>query len=297
MTAAVYGLRAKKSVVILEKAAIGGQVFQTTKLENYPALPGVSGAEFTKALKEQVLKFGGKFVSAEVLSVEKKDDVFEVLTDDETYTAKSIIIANGSKERKLELQNEEELIGHGVSYCATCDGALFKDKEVLVYGGGNTAAYSVLYLAGICKKVYWMFRKPEPRAEKHLVEMVKDKGNVEVLAENVIFDLKGNESLEGVAYHNTLPEGAYVDPIIRELKLDGLFVLIGREPDNERFKNLVELDETGHIISDETCTTSTEGVFCAGDTRTKKLNQVVTATADGAVAASGAVEYLNKLNK
>ncbi len=294
MTAAVYGLRAKKSVAILEKAAVGGQILQTTKLDNYPGLPGISGVELAEKLRGQVKQFGGHFVSAEVVSIEKKEDAdskgssFVVATDDEPIEAKSIIIANGSKERKLGLENEERLIGHGVSYCATCDGALFKDKDVLVYGGGNTAAYSVLYLAGICRKVYWMFRKPAPRAEKHLVETIEEKENVEIMKSSVVTHLEGQDKLERVDYHGEADES---------MSVSGIFVLIGREPDNERFKNLVELDETGHIVSDETCTTRTLGVFCAGDTRAKKLNQIVTATADGAVAASGAIEYLNKLNK
>lgn len=286
MTAAIYALRAKKSVIITEKVAPGGQILSTTKLENYPGLPGVSGAQFAENLRGQVEKFGGKIVTAEVSKITPKDGEFEVETDDDAILAKAVIIANGSRERRLGLKNEKNLISHGVSYCATCDGSLYKDRPVAVYGGGNTAAYSAMYLAGICSKVYWIFRKPEPRAEKHLVEKAKSLPNVEIIPGTVISELIGDDKLTGVI----LESGA--EP--KTLSIDGLFATIGREPDNARFNGLVELDDEGYIRSDETCITSTPGVFCAGDTRAKHLHQLVTAAADGAVAANMAIEYLNK---
>ena len=295
MTAAIYALRAKKTVALIERLTPGGQILNTTKIENYPGLLSVSGQEFAEKLREQVKKFGGEFVSAEVLGIEKTPDEFKIKTDDGLFTAKTVIIANGSKERALGLLEEEKYIGKGVSYCATCDGALFKDKTVAVYGGGNTAAYSVLYLSGLCKKVYWIFRKPEPRAEKHLIRKAEETKNVEILNKTVIEGLNGEEKLTGLTLIPCLPEEPGVDYLVeaKELKVDGLFVLIGREPDNKRFGGLIELDEAGYIKSDESCKTSQKGVFCAGDTREKKLNQLVTATADGAVAASAAIDYLN----
>ena len=282
MTAAVYALRAKKSVALIEKLTHGGQVLKTTKIENYPGISAISGKELAGELKEQVLKFGGEFILAEVTEIKPKAEQFEVVTDDEIILARSVIIANGSKERELGLAREKELTGHGISYCATCDGALFRGKAVAVYGGGNAAAYSVMYLASICDKVYWIFRRPSPRAEKHLVEKIKQISNVEILSETTITELMGNKELVGLKFKDG-----------RELKMGGLFVLIGREPDNERFRGLVELDECGYIKSSETCETLQAGVFAAGDTRAKKLHQIVTATADGAVAASAAIEYLN----
>lgn len=282
MTAAIYALRAKKSVALLERLTPGGQVLKTTRIENYPGLTSVTGPEFAGKLREQVLKFGGEFIAAEVSEIKPTEKGFEVLTDDDPVLGLAVILANGSRERELGLLREKELTGRGVSYCATCDGALYKGKTVAVYGGGNTAAYSVMYLAGVASKVYWIFRKPSPRAEKHLVEKVAEITNVEVLSGTVITELLGEDRLAGLKFANG-----------KELAVDGLFILIGREADNERFRGLVELDENGYIKSSETCETSRPGVFVAGDTRAKKLHQIVTATADGAVAANAAIEYLN----
>ncbi|MBR3131441.1 FAD-dependent oxidoreductase [Candidatus Saccharibacteria bacterium] len=286
MTSAIYALRAKKSVIIAEKVAPGGQILSTTKLENYPGLPNTTGEQFTKNLREQVEYFGGKIISAEVLEILHEADGFRVKTDDEDIFASAVIIANGSRERKLGLPHEDELISRGVSYCATCDGSLYKDKAVAVYGGGNTAVYSAMYLAGICSKVYWIFRKPEPRAEKHLVEKAKAIDNLEIVPGNVVKELIGDDSLTGILLESNDDS--------KTISVDGIFVTIGREPDNGRFEGLVELDAEGYIKSNESCTTSTPGVYCAGDTRAKHLHQLVTATADGAVAANMAIDYLNQ---
>lgn len=282
MTAAIYGLRAKKSVVVFEKVAAGGQILETTKIANYPGVPSVTGGDLARTLKQQVESFGGEIELAEVLTVKREGEKFMVETDDEPVLARAVIIANGSRERRMGIPREEELTGKGVSYCATCDGALYKDKAVAVYGGGNTAAYSVMYLAGMCSRVFWVFRKPEPRAEKHLVEKVKELTNVEIIPSVVVESLRGEEKLEGLKFDDE-----------SEVNVAALFVLIGREADNEKFSGLVELDAEGYIKSGEDCLTSQAGVFCAGDTRAKKLHQIVTATADGAVAASAAIEYLN----
>ena len=292
MTAAIYALRAKKTVILAEKATPGGQIIATTKLENYPGLPGSTGEQFAKNLRQQVESFGGKFLSVETLGISRNDEGFVVRTDDEEVVAGAVIIANGSRERRIGLPLEEELTGRGVSYCATCDGAFYKDKVVAVYGGGNTAAYSVMYLAGIAAKVYWIFRKPEPRAERHLVDKVGNIDNVEVTSSHEIISLVGSDKLTGITLKPSSSEEASNGP--RDVAIDGLFVTIGREPDNERFSDFVELDGEGYIKSDESCTTSTPGVFCAGDTRSKKLHQLVTATSDGAIAANAAIDYLNQ---
>lgn len=291
MTAGIYSARAKKSVLIIEKTAAGGQILATTKVENYPGIDSISGQELGKKLKAQVEKFGGKFLTAEVLSVSKEDEVFKIETDDGDYYAKAVILANGSRERRLGLENEERLVGHGISYCATCDGALFKDKTIAIYGDGNTSAYSVLYLADICKKIYWIFRNPEPKAERYLCEKIQNLENVEIRTNTVISELaEDNGHLASISLKSNLDEQGITQP----LEVDGLFILIGREPDNNRFSNLINLDTEGYIVSDETCKTTTEGVFCAGDSRKKPLNQLVTSTADGAVSASAAIAYLNK---
>ena len=282
MTAAVYGLRAEKSVILFEKMSAGGQILETDKIANYPGFKEITGKELASNLREQVMSLGGEIELSEVLSVVRKGDEFLIETDDEPVHAKTVIIANGSSERKMGLPEEASFVSRGVSYCATCDGALYREKVTAVYGGGNTAAYSVLYLAGVCSKVYWIFRKPEPRAVKHLVEKVRGLENVEVLNNTVITGLRGEGKLAGLKFD----DGS-------EVNLDALFVTIGREADNGRFASLVELDEEGYIKAGEDCKTSCAGVFAAGDTRAKKLHQIVTATADGAVAANAAIEYIN----
>ncbi len=287
MTAAIYALRAKKSVLLLESVTPGGQIINTHKIDNYPAAPGVSGVEFANTLKSQVESFGGEFEFARVEKIEEKDGIFEVSTDDEDLgllRAYSVILANGSAERKLGLENEEKYIGRGISYCATCDGNFFKDKTIAIYGGGNTAVYSALYLANLAKKVYLITRS-NFRAEKSLVEKISAVENAELLRGTTVIALSGEKKLESITLSSKSGE--------ETLAVDGLFVSIGRVPDNSAFKDFIELDESGYIKSDETCKTSRKGVFCAGDTRTKLLHQLVTATSDGAIAATNAIEYLN----
>ncbi|MBQ3274898.1 FAD-dependent oxidoreductase [Candidatus Saccharibacteria bacterium] len=287
MTAAIYALRAKKSVLLLESVTPGGQIINTHKIDNYPAAPGVSGVEFANTLKSQVESFGGEFEFARVEKIEEKDGIFEVSTDDEDLgllRAYSVILANGSAERKLGLENEEKYIGRGISYCATRDGNFFKDKTIAIYGGGNTAVYSALYLANLAKKVYLITRS-DFRAEKSLVEKISAVENAELLRGTTVIALSGEKKLESITLSSKSGE--------ETLAVDGLFVSIGRVPDNSAFKDFIELDESGYIKSDETCKTSRKGVFCAGDTRTKLLHQLVTATSDGAIAATNAIEYLN----
>ena len=279
MTAAIYALRAKKSVLLLESVTPGGQIINTHKIDNYPAAPGVSGVEFANTLKSQVESFGGEFEFARVEKIEEKDGIFEVSTDDEDLgllRAYSVILANGSAERKLGLENEEKYIGRGISYCATCDGNFFKDKTIAIYGGGNTAVYSALYLANLAKKVYLITRS-DFRAEKSLVEKISAVENAELLRGTTVIALSGEKKLESITLSSKSGE--------ETLAVDG--------PDNSAFKDFIELDESGYIKSDETCKTSRKGVFCAGDTRTKLLHQLVTATSDGAIAATNAIEYLN----
>ena len=286
MTAALYALRAKKSVLLLEQKVAGGQIVVTHKIDNFPAAPGISGLDFAKTLKQQVESFGGEFEYANVVKITTDGQTFQVQTDDEDISprAKSVILAPGSTERKLGLSHEESYIGHGVSYCATCDANFYKGKTVAVYGAGNTALYSTLYLSNLAQKVYLINHGDHYRADQSLVEKAKTLKNVQILENSAITALSGAKRLESITINHD-----------KVLSLDGLFVSIGRVPDNTFLKDFIELDDQGYIKSDETCKTSRKGVFCAGDCRKKPVNQLTTAVADGAVAASAAVEYLNHL--
>ena len=292
MTAALYALRAHKTVIIFEQTTFGGQIINTHKIENYPAAPSISGVDFAKNLKTQVESFGGEFEFSSAEKIDKTPEGFKIFTsDNKTFLSKTVILANGSAERRLGLDGEERLIGRGISYCATCDGGFFKDKIVAVYGGGNTALYSALYLANIAKTVFLIIRRDKFRAEPHLVKAAESTKNIEIVKNSIISSLSGDERLTAITLSVTDPKTSKKTE--RFLPLDGLFVSIGRVPNNEIFKNLVTLDEQGYIKSDESCQTSTPGVFCAGDTRAKTLHQLVTATSDGAVAATAAIEFLN----
>lgn len=281
LTAALYALRAKKSVLLLEKSAVGGQILETTRIENFPAVPRISGPDFIKSLKSQVKSLGGEITFAEVEKIEPRDDLFRLKTDSGDFFGKTVILATGSAPRKLGLENEKTFENRGLSYCATCDGPLYKDKTLTVYGGGNSALFSALYLSSLAKRLYLIHRRTEFRADASLVEKLKLKKNVEFVLGETIESLNGTEKLTSL----TLKSG-------RELKTDALFVCLGRVPANEPWKDLVPLDETGYILSDETCRTPVKGLFCAGDARSKSLHQLVTAASDGAVAASAAVAYL-----
>ena len=285
LTAAIYARRANKTVLVLDKLTYGGQVVQTTRIENYPANPHISGVEFAQQTYDQAKALGAKFIFEEVLEI-KKGNGFVVKTTEQIYSADAVIIATGSHERRLELENEDKFTGRGISYCASCDGGFFKDKIVAINGGGNTALYSSLYLSDIAKKVYLIHRSERMKAEHSLVEKAKAKENVHFILKATITKLIGNRKLEKINYET--PDGKHV------LSVDGLFVTIGRIPSTKFVKDFVELDSSGYIKSDETCKTSVKGVFVAGDNRAKPIHQLVTATADGATAATAAIDYLNK---
>ena len=296
MTAAIYALRAKKSVLIFEETVPGGQIINTSKIENYPGIPEISGPDFAKTLKSQVASFGGKFYFSTVEKIKKIKTpsefpaLFSLKTsEDEEFFAKTIIISSGSRERKLDLPGEDRLSGRGISYCATCDGSFFKNKTVAVYGGGNTALYSALYLSNLAKTVYLIIRRNVFRAEPSLVRRAEEKENIKFIKNRVISALAGEKSLSSVVLSASNGSSAPEET----LPLDGLFISIGRIPDNQRFKDFISLDDEGYISSDESCKTSVPGVFCAGDARKKPLHQLVTATSDGATAATAAIDFLN----
>lgn len=279
MTAAIYAARANKKVLVLEALSYGGEILNTLKIENYPVEENISGFDFATKLYNQVIKLGVEVKLEKVLSINENK---EVKTNENTYISKSIIIATGLNNRKLNLPLEEELIGKGISYCATCDGAFFKGKDVSVVGGGNTALEDALYLSDICNKVFLIHRRNEFRADSITIDKVLNKDNIIVMYDSIITKINGSNYLESIEVNNEL------------LKVDGLFIAIGKIPNLDYLNGLIETNEDGYIKSNELCHTNIDGIFVAGDIREKTLRQLVTATSDGAIAATEAIKYINK---
>lgn len=286
MTAAIYGKRALKSVLILEAITYGGQIINTLDIENYPVEAHISGFDFATKLYNQVIDLGAEIKYEKVTEIIDKNEYKEVMTSKNTYQTKTIIIATGADNRKLGLENESDLIGKGISYCATCDGNFFKKKDVAVVGGGNTALEDALYLSSIANKVYLIHRRDQFRGDQSVIEKLKEQDNVEFVYNSNVTKLIADESLTSIEVTNK-------DGSTKNIPVKGLFIAIGKVPENENFKNLINVDEAGYIIADESCHTNIPGIFVAGDTRNKELRQLVTATADGAIAATEAVKYLN----
>ena len=280
MTAALYGARANKKVLVLEALNYGGEILNTLNIENYPIEENISGFDFATKLYNQITKLGVEVKLEKVISINRDK---EVKTNESTYTGKTIIIATGLKNRKLDLPLEEELIGKGISYCATCDGAFFKDKDVAVVGGGNTALEDALYLSNICNKVYLIHRRNEFRADPITVDKAFEKDNIKVLYDSIITSINGTNNLESIEINNN-----------ELINVEGLFIAIGKVPTLDYLNGIIETNESGYIKSNELCHTNIEGIFVAGDIREKSLRQLVTATSDGAVAASEAIKYINK---
>ena len=284
LSAAIYGVRAGKSVLVLEGKTYGGQIINTPEVENYPGIRKVSGFEFATGLYQQAKELGAEIKMEKVLSIEKGSDmIIRATTAKGTYDAKTVILAVGARKRMLGLSREEELIGAGVSYCATCDGMFYQGKTVAVNGGGSTALEDALFLSNYCKEVYLIHRRDSFRGEQKLVDALKEKENVVFVMETVITGLLGEERMTGIRIKNNAGEE-------KTLAIDGLFVAVGQEPETEIVRDLVATDEKGYIVADENCRTDLEGVFVAGDC--KAVRQLTTAAADGAVAALMAAEYL-----
>lgn len=286
MTAAIYARRANKTVLLIEAKTYGGQIINALDIENYPTAEHISGFDFATKMYEQVKKMGAEVVFATAKKINDLGVVKEIMTDDGTYTAKTVIIATGLENRPLGL-GEEKMIGRGISYCATCDGAFYKGKTVAVVGGGNTALSDVLVLADLAEKVYLIHRRTEFRGEARLVEQVKNRANVELVLDSEVEKLEGEKRLEAVEVKNKNGE-------VRRILVDGLFVAVGQMPKNENFADVIEVNEAGYILADESCETNVAGIFVAGDNRKKEVRQLVTATSDGAVAALKAVQYLSE---
>lgn len=288
LTAALYARRANKSVLVIEKATFGGQITYSPKVENIPGFIQLTGNEFADKLVEQVLEQGADVELCEALSI-KDGDVKTVITDSGEFEGKTVIISTGAKHRMLGLPDEHKYVGEGISFCAVCDGAFYKGKTVGVVGGGNSALQEAILLSDLAEKVYVVQDLDFLTGEKKLAEQVYDKSNIEVITGTKVTAFKGETELNGIELTKN------VDGSVSELSVDGLFIAIGLIPQNEAFANVISLDERGYASADESCTTVANGIFVAGDCRTKKIRQVATAAADGAVAALAACDYVDNL--
>ncbi len=290
MTAALYALRADKTVLLLEKENFGGQITFSPRLENYPTIMEISGNEFAQKMLEQVMAHGADIELAEATEIKDHVTHKTVCTEYGDFDAKTVIIATGSKHRHLGIDGEEELIGSGISFCAVCDGAFFADKSVAVIGGGNTALQEAVMLSDICSKVTLIQNLSFMTGEKRLLQILEAKDNVDMILDTVVVGLDStNGELSSITVKNTKTD------VTQTLNFDGMFIAIGQVPENKAFEPLTALDDYGYIIADESCLTETEGVFVAGDCRTKKIRQVTTAASDGAIAALAACRYIDGL--
>lgn len=288
LTAATYARRAGKTVLVIEKNAFGGQITWSPRVENFPGCLSISGTELGDKLLEQAMEQGADVELEEIVSASDSAGVKTLVAESGAeYQAKALIIATGAKPRRLGLPREEELIGSGVCFCAVCDGAFYKNRDVAVCGGGNSALQDALLLSEKCRRVYLIHRRDAFRGEAKLVEALRARENVEFLLNASVTALLGGQELEGIL---VTQDGAE-----RTLPVDGLFVAVGHAPDNGPFSGLLTLDPAGYAAAGEDCLTPVPGIFVAGDCRAKKVRQLTTAAADGAVAALAACEYLDSL--
>ncbi len=288
LAAAIYGQRAGLKTITFEANVHGGQIINTPEVENYPALGKVSGVEYAMNIYEQAVGFGAEIEYKAVVDVELEGEVKTLKCNDGSeYQAKTVIIATGVVRRKLEIPGEDRFLGAGVSYCATCDGLFFKDKVATVVGGGNTALEDAVYLAGICEKVYLIHRRDEFRGSRHEVEKVLSNPKIEILYDTIPLAIEGEGNVSRLKVKNVKTEEETT------LYTSAVFVAVGLVPQNDLFEGKVGMDG-GYISAGENCVTNVPGVFVAGDTRTKSLRQLVTATSDGAIAATAAANYLDR---
>ena len=289
LAAGIYGKRAGFNILVLDTSSLsGGQILNTYEIDNYPGFPGVSGTQLADAMKTHCEKLGVEFARGKVSSIIDKGETKELITKKQNFEAKTVIIATGASNRKLGCPGEEDLSGLGVSYCATCDGAFFKDKTVAVVGGGDVALEDAIYLSRFCTKVYLIHRRDEFRGAQVLQDKVNSINNIEIIYDTVVNSIEGTASVESINIHNNKTEES------RDLKVDGIFIAVGTVPNTGFLSDLVAVDSKGYIVADETCKTSREGIYAAGDVRTKQLRQVITATADGANAITSIQYYFQK---
>lgn len=289
LTAAIYARRADKSVLVLERGTFGGQMTFSPKIENYPGFCQISGNELAEKLVEQALNLGAEIDMQEVMGVRKEENgIFCVSCAECDFMAHSVIIATGSKHRLLGLPKEEQFIGEGISFCAVCDGAFYLNKTVAVIGGGNSALVEAIMLSDGCEKVYIIQNLDFLTGEEKLAQILRGRENVEIICGYVVDEMLGVDTFNGIVIKDA-KNGEKM-----RLDLDGMFVAIGQVPENEQYRNLVTLNDRGYIVSDEACLTDTEGLYVAGDCRTKGVRQISTACSDGATAALAACRYLDK---
>lgn len=287
LAAAIYGKRAGMNILVLDSSSIsGGQILSTYEIDNYPGMPGVSGEGLAQAMRSHCDKLGVEFARGKVTSIIDKGATKELITKKATFESKTVVLATGASNRALGCPGEEELSGVGVSYCATCDGAFFKDKAVSVVGGGDVALEDALYLARFCSKVYLIHRRDEFRGAVVLQEQVKATDKIQILFDSTVEAIDGTEKVESIQVKNK-NTGA-----IDTIRLDGIFIAVGNIPNVKGIQGLPDQDEAGYIVAGENCETSIPGIYAAGDVRTKQLRQVITATADGANAITSIDRYL-----
>ncbi len=286
LSAAIYAQRARLSTLLIEEKPLsGGQILDTYEVDNYPGLPGITGFEMGQKFRAHADRLGAEVVNAQVLSVRLDGEKKIVTTQKGVYEAKTLIIATGAKHRRLGIPGEDKLVGMGVSYCATCDGAFFKGKTVAMVGGGDVALEDALFLARGSEKVYLVHRRDQFRGAKILQEKVKEASNIEPVLDSVVTEIKGEGQVSSILLSSKNGES-------RELEVQGVFIAVGIEPNSSAVKDLVAQDAGGYIVAGEDTKTSVEGVFAAGDVRTKQLRQVLTAAADGANAVTSAEKYI-----
>ncbi|MGN1451401.1 MAG: NAD(P)/FAD-dependent oxidoreductase, partial [Eubacteriales bacterium] len=291
LTAAVYARRAGKTVLVIEKETFGGQITYSPKVENFPGFPETSGSDIADRILAQAMNFGAEIELDRIVGVERTEGGFVLSGESGTYECAALIIASGSKHRQLGIDNEDRLVGHGVSYCAVCDGAFHAGKRVVVVGGGNTALQDAVLLSDICESVTVVQNLSVLTGEVCLAGKLKEKKNVSFVFDTVVRSLEGESELSGVGVENTVTGEKSV------IAADGVFVAIGQVPENEVFAGLCETDERGYIVAGESCETSEPGIFAAGDCRTKTVRQAATACGDGAVAALAACRWTDGAGK
>lgn len=291
MTAAIYAKRAMLDCILLEKEYLpGGQVIKTYEVDNYPGIPKTNGMELSSKFSEHANELGVERMTAEVRNIKADGEIKEIeVGNGETLQTKTIILATGAVHRTLSVPGEEKFTGMGVSYCATCDGAFFRDKVTAVVGGGDVALEDAVFLSRMCKKVYLIHRRDEFRGAKILQDQVQKSENIEILWDTVVTEIIGENTVEKISIQNV---HNHVD---NTLEVDGVFVAVGTKPASDLLKGQIEMDEQGYILAAEDGVTSIPGIFAGGDGRAKKLRQVVTAVADGANCVQSVERYLQKM--
>lgn len=293
LTAGIYAARAGKSTAVIERGLIGGQITFTDSIDNFPAAPGMNGAEYAMKIQSQAESFGAEIIMDEITEVtapETEGGTFKIKGNSDEYEATAVVLATGLDNRKMGISGEDGLISRGISFCAVCDGAFFRNKEVAVYGGGNTAVEDAAFLANICLKVTIIHRRDRFRAEQAVVDELKALDNVEFVMTSNVVGVNGDKALESITVKNNETGET------RDIDVSALFVAIGKIPNGKPFANLVATDEAGYFDIGETCEASTPGVFVAGDGRSKELKQLTTAVSDGSIAATKACHYVDRMN-